>query len=595
VSSSRKKYEAQAEQGDASICFGSRHMMTSRHELDRQHERALVNAKNDLSKMRAADAAHDLRVSHWRKRWEESRVGSWLFTGAASVASANSLAKYDPSSATLSVRLLPHQQKRRLEAKAALLGLKVDDLLDKSLPYGTLLQETAFLDLKVPFKGKGESGKASQSTRQLALSEALRPLTPAEISARACAEHALAQEKLSAKKKVIQAWVLAHLGKAMSKALAHLPKVKPLLTLDEVEKKYKGKTRPAAGPVSWRITVSGLGKAQGPKPKVSARAQWSVEDAELITSPQSGCLAIDINAWGISWAFCKAQGNKPSRKTGQEDFSWHGDMPIHWAHTSQDQATHLVRQAAKKIVEMAARLGVPLGIELLDFAKKKANLRYESGKRAKALSGFAYAKLSEALLARAAKVGVEVLFVDPAWSSVVGWAKYGEALGLSADQAAAFCLARRAVLSRQEADEMKRVKRGKGFVELASRPEKLSGGDRAGRLVTQLQKNQETHEKTHEKTTEKHTDKKQKALKLFSNTSTKAASLRPGIVQRNDPHQGLKSSGVRLLSRALGSDRKLWPGRMRILLQSQGDSRDQGVKLASEDNRPSGLATLGSG
>ena len=126
----------------------------------------------------------------------------------------------------------------------------------------------------------------------------------------------------------------------------------------------------------------------------------------------------------------------------------------------------------------AAKLGVHLALECLDFSEKKALLRYEnvskvSKQRSARLSSFAYQKLIEAVVARAAKVGVEIRFVDPSWTSVVGWAKYGSRLGLNPDQAAAFTIARRGVLSKGK--NIKRSKRGTEWFDLYAKREKIEG------------------------------------------------------------------------------------------------------------------------
>ena len=117
----------------------------------------------------------------------------------------------------------------------------------------------------------------------------------------------------------------------------------------------------------------------------------------------------------------------------------------------------------------------------MDFSKKKAQLRYEfTGKDGKAckqraarLSSFAYQKLIEAIMTRAPKVGVEIRLVDLSWTSIVGWAKYGSRLGLNADQAAAFTIARRGVLSKGK--NIKRAKRSSEWVDLYAKPEKIEG------------------------------------------------------------------------------------------------------------------------
>ena len=59
------------------------------------------------------------------------------------------------------------------------------------------------------------------------------------------------------------------------------------------------------------------------------------------------------------------------------------------------------------------------------------------------LSSFAYSKIKYLIQARAADAGIEVIEVNPAYTSVIGKAKYIHRLGVSIHQAAAFAIARR--------------------------------------------------------------------------------------------------------------------------------------------------------
>jgi len=61
------------------------------------------------------------------------------------------------------------------------------------------------------------------------------------------------------------------------------------------------------------------------------------------------------------------------------------------------------------------------------------------------LSGFVYDSFRACLVARAEKCGVQVIFVSPAFSSVIGMIKYMPKYALSSGTAAAMVVARRAL------------------------------------------------------------------------------------------------------------------------------------------------------
>ena len=61
------------------------------------------------------------------------------------------------------------------------------------------------------------------------------------------------------------------------------------------------------------------------------------------------------------------------------------------------------------------------------------------------LSSFAYGKVKAYFLSRGYREGVEIIEVNPAYSSVVGRVKFMERYGLTVHQAAALVLARRSL------------------------------------------------------------------------------------------------------------------------------------------------------
>jgi hypothetical protein len=60
------------------------------------------------------------------------------------------------------------------------------------------------------------------------------------------------------------------------------------------------------------------------------------------------------------------------------------------------------------------------------------------------LSSLAYSKIKDSILSRAFDVGLEVIEVNPAYTSIIGFWKFATRYGLSSHQAAALTIARRA-------------------------------------------------------------------------------------------------------------------------------------------------------
>ena len=101
----------------------------------------------------------------------------------------------------------------------------------------------------------------------------------------------------------------------------------------------------------------------------------------------------------------------------------------------------ILTSAVIQIVLLAVVMGLPVVIEALDFAAKKKALKSAGYNRM--LSGFAYRKFFDLMVARCIKEGVELIVVNPAYTSIIGELKFGLGLGLSRHQAAAYALGRR--------------------------------------------------------------------------------------------------------------------------------------------------------
>ncbi|MDJ0531561.1 MAG: hypothetical protein QNJ70_03545 [Xenococcaceae cyanobacterium MO_207.B15] len=144
-------------------------------------------------------------------------------------------------------------------------------------------------------------------------------------------------------------------------------------------------------------------------------------------------IGIDLNVDSIAWAYCDSEGNLKDR----------GQIAIDLTNKSSGQTTHILSLAIGQILEVATKYECPLVIEKLDFSSKKAQLREASKRRAKMLSQFAHGKFSELVHFLASLAAIQVIEVNPAYSSLIGMVKFMSLYGLNSGRAAAFVLARR--------------------------------------------------------------------------------------------------------------------------------------------------------
>ncbi|WP_447972163.1 IS200/IS605 family accessory protein TnpB-related protein [Nitrospira sp. Kam-Ns4a] len=112
---------------------------------------------------------------------------------------------------------------------------------------------------------------------------------------------------------------------------------------------------------------------------------------------------------------------------------------------SREQAQARIGEAVKQVMAFARGTHKPLAFERLAFARKKAQLEGNGVRYRRMLSALSYARILAILKARAHDAGLEVLEVNPAYTSVIGRHKFARRYGLSTHQAAALCLARRAL------------------------------------------------------------------------------------------------------------------------------------------------------
>ncbi len=156
-------------------------------------------------------------------------------------------------------------------------------------------------------------------------------------------------------------------------------------------------------------------------------------DIPWISHRKNGAVGIDLNADNIAWAYSDCEGN----------LSQHDQINIELADKSSGQATHILSLAIGQIIDIAVKYECPIVIEKLDFSSKKSRLREHSKNYARMLSSFAYSKFSELVHSKAQLAAIQVIEVNPAYSSLIGMTKYMSLYGLNSGTSAAFVLARR--------------------------------------------------------------------------------------------------------------------------------------------------------
>ena len=164
-------------------------------------------------------------------------------------------------------------------------------------------------------------------------------------------------------------------------------------------------------------------------------ATTELPEVEITTDRRRGAIGVDLNADHLAVVETDASGNYVN--------AWR--VPLVTYGKSHHQAEALIGDAVAIVVEYARGAGKPLVIERLDFRQKKAVPEGESRKYSRMLSSFAYGKMKAYFLSRGYREGVEIIAVNPAYSSVVGRVKFMERYGLTVHQAAALVLARRSL------------------------------------------------------------------------------------------------------------------------------------------------------
>ena len=155
---------------------------------------------------------------------------------------------------------------------------------------------------------------------------------------------------------------------------------------------------------------------------------------------ESGVLGLDFNARGVAWCAVKPDGN---RLSGQHGF-------FRWDLKSLPalERRQVIGTTVAQLVRHAQRLQLAVAIENLDFETKRVTARAGSvNKRYNDMLGSLPSSQFEQMMSRAcAREHLLLYSVNPLYSSVGGFAKYGRANRMDADTSAALWIGRQALL-----------------------------------------------------------------------------------------------------------------------------------------------------
>lgn len=164
-----------------------------------------------------------------------------------------------------------------------------------------------------------------------------------------------------------------------------------------------------------------------------------VQEVPWVHTERNGSIGVDINAKSIDVIYIKPDGNPGTNSSGKFiKFSF--ELKDEWT-TGQRKAK--LRDIAARIVTLAECLNCGISLEILDFSVKKSRLRNSGSKKYnRMLSGLVYDGIRSAILCRAEKQGVQVDFVYPMNTSLIGCIKYQQKYGLNSAFSAAMVVAR---------------------------------------------------------------------------------------------------------------------------------------------------------
>ena len=200
--------------------------------------------------------------------------------------------------------------------------------------------------------------------------------------------------------------------------------------IDRCKDFYMGETRTGKPQKYYNTSVSYRIMQKEHGWYIAATVQ--VDDVDIITDSRLGAIGVDFNVNFVSVCFIDRFGNPIKELTIK--------CPMY--NKTTGQLDGMLGRLAYKLCKLAQDYKIPLIIEDLSFANAKRMI--DTNKKYKRMiNSFPYGKFRDALNARASNVGVDVIAVNPAYTSIIGQFKFMKKYGLSSHGAAACAIARK--------------------------------------------------------------------------------------------------------------------------------------------------------
>jgi IS605 OrfB family transposase len=166
-------------------------------------------------------------------------------------------------------------------------------------------------------------------------------------------------------------------------------------------------------------------------------AYFTIEEnfPEVAVTKENGVIGIDINAYPdhIAWSETDENGNLAS----------YDRIPMPELTSGNSNKREYYRwQYAHEVVRLAEKKKKAIAIERLDIRDKGKRGDFSGRKSRRIRHSFGYRSLLEKIKVLAKRKGIQIIEVNPAYTSLIGMLKYAPQYMISKDVAAAYVIAR---------------------------------------------------------------------------------------------------------------------------------------------------------
>ena len=335
----------------------------------------------------------NVNLADWEKDWDLARNNIWISIGDKNKPQGNAEIQYEPQTKILKLRLTEQSANERLREISQQVNIPYEDLINnKNIKYGVYRMQARFMEIPgVEFCPKNQVKIQQAITNQ-------QPITA----------------------KIIKK--LTPGGKGIGYYLQ--------LSFEEV-------------------LINNINNKSS-----------SIKNEKLI-------IGIDLNEKGLAYCIIKADGNKLSPKDQKNNsLQYKPTGFIQWDLKDKTTAQRqwVISNKITELLTIAEDYHIKnISIENLDFSSNIGNMN--SGYKGKTndkgfnynkmLSSFAKKQFSDMIARKTERLGVNLYLVNPAYSSIGGFSKYGIMNKLPVDIAASFWLARQSLYGEVYKEEVR--------------------------------------------------------------------------------------------------------------------------------------------